>query len=862
MPSLHFSRLPTAVKPTKYTVDYDVIDLDRFRFEGNERIDIAIVEATSTITCHAVELWVHSVSLTTQDGKTIACAEIRHVDKDESVTFVFPETLAAGTTAVLSLRFHGILNDKLKGFYRSQYTQDGESRTMAVTQFEACDARRALVCWDEPAIKAKFQISMVTRPDREAISNTPVVSTCVRTSKSNPNIQEKHWQFAETPIMSTYLLAMVVGEFDFVSDYTKEGVLVRVYTPVGHSERGRFALRVGTECLSFFTAKFGIPYPLAKLDMLAIPDFAAGAMENWGVVTYRERVLLVDEATSSYSQRLMAGHVVCHELAHQWFGNLVTMEWWTELWLNEGFARFMEHEAMHAIFPTWNIWGNFIQDPLAIQKDSMVSSHPIEVVVHHPHEIDQVFDVIAYRKGAAVIRMLASFVGSDKFYIGMHNYLTQYAYGNAKTVDLWSALEAASGLKMTAMAHTWTTQTGLPVVTVSKARDGRLELTQRRFFSDGLEHKDSTAWDIPLTYVTEAGVVHAGIWKAPEHSTFYLDVPTHAEWIKLNAAQQGFYLVNYSSELWHALKAPVASKALDVVDRVALLQTSFVLARAGHLGIGDVLNFAQAYAHDTEFLVWKELSANLVKYADLFDDEAWFPEFQQYLRKLYAPIMKQLTWTKSPSDDDLTSELRSQVIAMLGLAKDPDVVAEASARFLAAASRTEPLPADLRTVIYRIHIANTKAPEDAFEYLTTLHDRTDAAEIKLECINTLGQFPQKALKKRAIEWGLQNVRSQDISSVFSGVASSSAGSKLAWSYIQENWDALNAKYSEPRLFGRILTFSLRKFHDHLDDIETFLEPRRKPGYERSLNEALEAIRTKSVIYKRDGAALQALLSAP
>ncbi|RHY85163.1 hypothetical protein DYB35_013959, partial [Aphanomyces astaci] len=263
-----------------YTVDYDVIDLDRFRFEGTERVEVDIVEATSTITCHAVELWVHSVTLSVhgQDVAPVEADEIRYIAKDESVTFVFPSTIPAGSKATLSLSFHGILNDKLKGFYRSQYTQDGESRTMAVTQFEACDARRALVCWDEPAIKASFQLSMVTPVDREAISNTPVLSTLVRPSKTNPKQLEKRWQFDETPVMSTYLLAMVVGEFDFVSGFTKEGVVVRVYTPVGRSERGQFALKVATQCLSFFTHKFGIPYPLAKLDMLAIPDFNAGIM--------------------------------------------------------------------------------------------------------------------------------------------------------------------------------------------------------------------------------------------------------------------------------------------------------------------------------------------------------------------------------------------------------------------------------------------------------------------------------------------------------------------------------------------------------------------------------------------------------
>ncbi|KAG9401552.1 hypothetical protein AC1031_009422 [Aphanomyces cochlioides] len=853
-----FARLLTAVKPVKYTVDYDVIDLDRFRFEGNESIDIAIVEATSTITCHAVELWVHSVSLTTQDGKTIACAEIRHVDKDESVTFVFPETLAAGTTAILSLRFHGILNDKLKGFYRSQYTQDGESRTMAVTQFEACDARRALVCWDEPAIKAKFQISMLTRPDREAISNTPVVSTCVRASKSNPNIQEKHWQFAETPIMSTYLLAMVVGEFDFVSDYTKEGVLVRVYTPVGHSERGRFALRVATQCLSFFTAKFGIPYPLAKLDMLAIPDFAAGAMENWGVVTYREARLLIDDKASSLSQKTDTARTVCHELAHQWFGNLVTMEWWTELWLNEGFARFMEFEAVHDIFPEWNVWGTFVQDitlGTAMEKDAMLSSHPIEVVVHHPDEVDQIFDVISYAKGASVIRMLANFIGIDKFYIGMHNYLTKFAYGNAKTVDLWYALEAASGAKITAMAHTWTTQTGFPVVTVSKNADGSLSLTQQRFLSNGPEDTTSK-WDIPLTFLNSSDCHNAGIWTA-DQASFKIDGDS---WVKLNADHTAFYLVNYPSELWQALKAPVAALTLNKLDRVSLLHSAFVLARAGLLPVTEALDFSQAYANEPEYLVWKELSQSLSVYLRLFSKETWFPKFQEYLQRLYKSVMADLTWEKKGTDVEITSNFRRDVISMLGAAKEPSTIAEATARFRAAVAQPGSLSADLRSIVYSINARNTTTPEDDFAYLQSVYLKSNFIEEKLNVLSALGRFVPENIKIRALDWAVQNVRSQDIQYVFGSVGNSD--SNVSWKYVQDNWAALSAKYSGVVL-GRIVCASIVGFQNEQDaaNVDAFLEDKPKAAYARPLESTMEKIRTRAAMYSRDVATLEAWINA-
>ncbi|RHY28098.1 hypothetical protein DYB32_006265 [Aphanomyces invadans] len=783
-----FARLPTTVKPIKvvldvfyYTVDYDVIDLDRFRFEGTERVDVSIVEATSTITCHAVELWVHSVSLAIHHddspGTVVAADEVRYITKDEAVTFVFPLTIPAGSKATLSLQFHGILNDKLKGFYRSQYTQDGELRTMAVTQFEACDARRALVCWDEPAIKASFQLSMVTPVDREAISNTPVLSTLVRPSKSNPKRLEKVWQFDETPVMSTYLLGMVVGEFDFVSGFTKEGVVVRVYTPVGRSDRGKFALRVATQCLSFFTEKFGIPYPLAKLDMLAIPDFDAGI-----------RTL-----------------------------------------------------------PSFELFVQDITMATAMQKDAMESSHPIEVIVHHPDEVDQIFDVISYAKGASVIRMLANFIGVDKFYVGMHNYLTKFAYGNAKTVDLWQALEAASGLNITAMAHTWTTQMGFPVVTVTK--DGpTISLTQQRFLANGAEDTVSK-WDVPLTYITpSAGVHNAGIWVASQPS-IRLDIGD-APWVKVNASQTGFYLVNYPSELWTALETPVAQLELDTVDRVSLLHSIFVLARAGLVATTDALQFSQAYAAEPEYLVWKELSENLAVYLRLFKHETWFPAFQAYIQRLYSNVMAQLTWNALPTDNDLTTNFRRDVIAMLAAAKDPAVAAEASTRFHASLASPSSLSADLRSIVYSIHVRTAPDSDAAFSHLQHVYETSNFIEEKLDVLGALGRFSSHALKSRALEWAVANVRSQDIQYVFGSV--SADGSTVAWEYVQAQWDALSAKYSQV-VVGRILCASIASFQTESDAsaVEAFLVGRPQGAFARPLATVLENIRTKAAMYARD-----------
>ncbi|OQR90205.1 puromycin-sensitive aminopeptidase [Achlya hypogyna] len=852
-----FARLPTNVKPIKYTLDFDVIDLDRCRFEGTEKIDVAIVEDTTTITCHAVELWVDNVSIAVEGGKAIAVDEIRYTKFDEAVTFVFPSVLPAGATATLTLSFHGILNDKLKGFYRSEYTQNGERRVMAVTQFEACDARRAFVCWDEPAIKAKFQISMVTPVDREAISNTHVLSTLVRPVK-NAHITkhaasyEKKWCFAETPIMSTYLVGMVVGEFDYVSAYTAEGVLVRVYTPVGRSERGRFALNVATKCLSFFTHKFGIPYPLTKLDMLAIPDFNAGAMENWGVVTYREMRLLIDERESSIAQKTATARTVCHELAHQWFGNLVTMEWWTSLWLNEGFARFMEFDAVDHIFPEWNMWTSFVQDitmGLAMAKDAMLTSHPIEVEVHHPDEVDQIFDTISYAKGASVIRMLANVVGLDQFYAGVHNYLVAHSYGNAVTEDLWDAFEAASGMQITAMANMWTKQTGFPVLTVTRGDGATLQLSQTRFLAFG-DDVEGSKWDVPVTLATPDATSETAIW-AHADETFSLDLPD-APWYKLNANQTGFYLVNYPAEDWTALQAPVQSLALGVVDRVSLLSSVFMLARAGVVGCADALAFSTAFASEPEYLCWKELSENLQAYTSLFHGDECTPALRAYIQGLYANVHATLGWDPLPTDVEMTSNFRRIVLAMLGGAKDPAVLAEASRRFHAGG-----LSADLRSVVYSLHAR--QAGREAFDYFATTYTSSDFIEEQLDCLANIGKVP--GLKAEALAWGVASVRAQDIQYVFSSVASDMVGAALAWDYVQENWEALNAKFT-PIQVGRILASSIARFQseERATEVEAFLATRQHPAYARSVDATLERIRTRAAMYARDQDGMRAWLA--
>ncbi|CAI5726827.1 unnamed protein product [Peronospora destructor] len=876
-----FARLPTCIVPSKYFLDY-VIDLDHCRFEVNEHVHLSVLQSTRRIICHALELHVFDVSVSLKDRVTpIPCSKICYLVADQTVELLLDDELPAGSMAVLTLTCHGELNDKLRGFYRSAYDHEleYETRFMAVTQFEACDARRAFVCWDEPAIKAKFEISLTCDVHLTAISNTHVVQTLVRPRAKNSHIRtlsrskeatlEKLWRFAETPVMSTYLVGMVLGEFDSVSSVTKEGVLVSVYTPVGRSDRGKFALEVGAKALSFYTKRFGIPYPLKKMDMLAIPDFAAGAMENWGVITYRETRLLIDEQLSSFGQKMATARTVCHEIAHQWFGNMVTMEWWTGLWLNEGFARFMEFEAVHHIFPEWNVWEVFVQDitmRVAMGKDCMLTSHPIEVKVNHPNEVDQIFDVISYAKGASIIHMLSQYLGRDVFYRGIHEYLVSFSYCNAHTQDLWEALEQASGQQVSSMASGWTSQTGYPIVTLSD--DGKL--VQERFVADKAlkatvsesQSNVGVSWDIPLTFVASDNpkeVKRVGIWERNLSETATATLATKlsalastdsAWWIKLNADQAGFYLVNYSSDGWNRLQNPVREKVLGAVDRMSLLNSIFAFARSGVLPVSRALDFSFAYAEESEHLCWKEISSNMRFYCTLYNSDTFYPRLQAYIRQLFASVMKRLTWKAVAGESSTVAPFRRDVISMLALGDDPEVIAEAQCLFQAYFYDSSALTADLRSVIF-----NAQARRgDAFhlKQLRERYETSDFIEEKLDCLTALGLFKPLELKHEVITWGLKNVRSQDIQYVFSSVAADAPGATYAWEYVKEHWAELNVQY-RPLIVGRIVMSVISRFQTeaHAQEVEAFLETRKHSSYTQLLDASLERIRVNSVCYQRN-----------
>ena len=626
-------RLSKDVMPLEYDIQLKP-DLENFTFEGIETINLSLLKKTKTITLHSKEIEIITADILNgkdprHGGASKIFAKISYDKKRETATFVFPVFLNG--KAKLTLVFRGILNDKMRGFYRSRYNIGDKEHHMATTQFEATDARRAFPCFDEPAQKAIFYVSLIVPKGKTAISNTLPVS--VKEHEAGFEIVK----FSPTPKMSTYLLAFIVGDFEYLESKTKRGVRVRVYTLLNKKHQAKFALDCAVKTLEFYEKYFDVKYPLPVLDMIAIPDFASGAMENWGAITYRESALLVDENHSSTSNKQWVALVIAHELSHQWFGNLVTMEWWTHLWLNEGFASYIEYLAVNKLFPKWDIWTQFSTSDLgvALRLDALATTHPIEVEVHHPDEIGEIFDEVSYSKGASMIRMLADYLGEENFRNGLRYYLKKHSYKNTETVHLWQAFEKISKKPVAKIMQNWTSKPGYPVVK-AEMKNSELSLSQTRFFASPIskeKNKEKTMWQIPislksrnitqkyfLSRLSQAVEPRRSKFSAENYATAKKVVSSDF-YLKINIGETGFYRTAYSTELLEKLIAPVLEKKLSPRDRLGIIRDLFALSEAGTIPTTDALKFLQAFKNEDNYTVWLEIAMGLSRLEQLLPEE-------------------------------------------------------------------------------------------------------------------------------------------------------------------------------------------------------------------------------------------------
>mmetsp|Transcript_85496 Transcript_85496/g.147813 ORF Transcript_85496/g.147813 Transcript_85496/m.147813 type:complete len:889 (-) Transcript_85496:87-2753(-) len=857
--------LPSDVLPEQYDLTLEP-DLERFSFEGLVKISCEVSVATDEVTLHARDLLVSSAKFIPCDGgKELEAEEIALKPKKMTVKLGFDEVLPVGK-GVIEIKFTGILNDKMAGFYRSQYTDSkGVKRHLATTQFEAIDARRCFPCWDEPARKAVFVVTMVYPADLTAISNMPPSRVVVEKGG------KKRETFMPTPKMSTYLLAFCVGEFEYIGGTTKGGTLARVYACPGNTARCDYALKVCIRALEFYNEFFGIPYPLPKVDMIAIPDFSAGAMENWGLITYREVALLCDEKTVSATQKQRICSVIAHELAHQWFGNLVTMGWWDDLWLNEGFANWMQTFASDKLHPEWNIWETYVgvEQQRALQLDALRSSHPIQVPIKEAEEVEEVFDAISYCKGGSVVRMIYAVLGEEKFQEGLKLYFSRHQFGNTETIDLWNAWKDVSGKPIDQMMGSWTEQMGFPLLKVlNDPSDGSdaVEVEQCWFLADGSIQAgdDSKAWFTPVLMGSDKGTAPVTFMEPPSKKQKLScgGCANSASWVKLNYGQHVPVRVLYPEGMMSKLSAGVAS--LPAEDRIGLLSDSFALAKAGAMDAMQLVQLLKGFGGETNDKVWAELQATLGglnKVVGQGLSAETSQAFVAFASKLVSPAFALVGWEASPSDDDNRKKLRSTLVDAVAkyCYKDAAIVADAMKRFeafVAAPNDSSVLSADIRPAVLSIAM-QSQGTEAVFDKLVAAHDAASDGAVKIHIYSAMGAAPTPALKAKVLDW-LQGdaVRSQDLIYIPMGMATGSKeGADTIFAFIKDKYDFIHAKLGTTSmiLFNHFVRISGAGFvtEEKAVEVEEFWKSR--PCYkmiEKSLSQTKEGVLSSAKFVER------------
>eukprot|EP01135_Chromosphaera_perkinsii_P002272 Nk52_evm58s221 gene=Nk52_evmTU58s221 len=851
---------PDSVVPVHYDLTFKP-DLERFTFSGSETIKVNIVKATNVITMNSKQIEIQSASVKAK-GSSIPAKDIIFDTAKETVELIFDQTLGLEDGAEIFVEFTGMLNDSMAGFYRSAYIDEAskERRHMAVTQFEAADARRAFPCWDKPYLKATFNVTLVVPKDRVALSNMPEKEKEIKYMSENGR-ELKSVPFETTPVMSTYLLAFVVGEFDHIEATTKGGVKVRVFTPIGKTDEGTFALKVATETLDFFCEYFDIAYPLPKSDLIAIPDFAAGAMENWGLVTYRSVLLLYNEKTTPAVIKQRIAYVIGHELAHQWFGNLVTMQWWSELWLNEGFATWVGWLATDHLFPDWKVWEQFIinEQNRAFSLDALHSSHPIKVDVPSDTKVDDIFDAISYSKGASIIKMLANYLGLDDFKKGLQLYLKKNAYKNAATDDLWDALSTVSGKPVKRLMDNWTMQMGYPVVSLEGNANGCCHAKQARFLSTGKDENDKSKWIIPLSLNTGDVVENSLLMEDEE-----MDLSSKGGFIKLNHETSGFFRVQYSPELIPTLGPLVKAKKLSAEDRVGLVSDVFSLAAAGYCPTESALALLDYYEGEDSFVVWSEISSQLSKLQSTWYEQGSevSAKLKALKRKLFGPLVAKYGWEPISGETHLDAMLRSIAIGNAGMAGEEKVVAEAKRRFdIYCKGEKSIIHPDMRGSVFSIVLRN--GDEATYNEVKKLLEQAESQDQKVTLLSSIGSGATPDLVKKALELVHSDiVRAQDVPALLRGCAVNSFGRKVTWHFLRDNWAKIYEKFSTTAmLLGRTVEYctDLLASHSDADEIEQFFKVNNGSEVERNLKQSLERIRAAADWIKRDALSVETWL---
>ncbi|XP_017267900.1 endoplasmic reticulum aminopeptidase 1b [Kryptolebias marmoratus] len=813
-------RLPQTVSPLHYdlTIHPNLTTLD---FTGVVRISLDVHEDTSVVILHAKQMQVSNVLLLAPGGARPL--RVLEYPRFHQLALLSDSVLAKGRKYEVQLEFAANLSDSFHGFYKSSYrTSSGEVRVMASTQFEATFARGAFPCFDEPAFKANFTIRITREPRHIAISNMPKVKTV----ELPGGLLEDH--FDTTVKMSTYLVAYIVSDFLSVSRTTQHGVQISIYSVPEKINQTAFALDAAVKLLDFYDDYFDIPYPLPKQDLAAIPDFQSGAMENWGLTTYRETGLLFDPDKSSASDKLAITKVIAHELAHQWFGNLVTMEWWNDLWLNEGFAKFMEFISLDITYPDLHVDNFFLGKCFeAMEVDSLSSSHPVSTPVENPTQIQEMFDDVSYDKGACILNMLRDFLTPEAFEIGIIRYLKRFSYQNTVNSHLWESLtdicssddldegrmkhvefcskrKLQSGaskwysgdeLDVKAIMDTWTLQEGFPLVTV-EVRGREVRLSQERFLrADDLSLTEGYLWQIPLTYQTSvSNTIHRFLLKT---KTDVLYLPEEVDWVKFNVNMSGYYMVHYAGEGWGSIINLLHHNhtALSGNDRASLIQNVFQLVGVGKVRLDTALELSLYLSRETEIMAVTQGFGELVPLYKLMEKRD-MPELENqmkgYIVDLFRDLINQQEWTDSGSVSQRV--LRSYLLLFACVRNYEPCLKKATRLFnqWKDSDGTMSLPVDITMAVFVVGARTPEGWNFLFEKFRSSMQMSVRSRIKTAMTVTPLQDKLEWMMEQSLNGEV--MKTQDLPDIVVSVARNPRGYKLAWDFLRANWVTLIKKF--------------------------------------------------------------------
>ncbi len=842
--SLHAQRLPTSVRPDHYKLTLTP-DLKKATFTGDEFIDVTLNQPMSAITLNAAEIDFQTV--TAKAGGKEQTAKVA-LDKDkQQATFTFPAELPSGE-ATLHIQYTGILNNQLRGFYLSKTAK----RNYAVTQFEPTDARRAFPSFDEPAYKATFDISLVVDKGDTAISNTNIVK-----DTPGPDSNEHTLTFATTPKMSTYLVAFLVGDFQCLSG-SSDGVPIRACATPDKVQYGHLALSSAEYILHYYDTYFGIKYPMPKLDMIALPDFEAGAMENFGAITYRETDLLADENNASVSTKKNIALVVAHEMAHQWFGDMVTMEWWNNLWLNEGFATWMENKPVEAWKPEWNI----AQDVASglnstLNLDAQRVTRTIRANAETPDQINEMFDGITYGKAGAMLLMVENYLGEDVFRQGVHNYLAAHMYGNATAEDFWNAQTQNSHKPVDKIMESLVAQPGEPLLTFAPAAAGQVSVTQKRFFLNpqAASGEQQQNWTIPVCF--KFGIADKACELLSQQQQT-LKTP-QAQFLFANAGGKGYYRTAYDPKDYHTLLSNVES-GLQPTERISVVGNEFALVRAGQSSVGDYLNLAAALKSDTSADVISSVASGVrTVYNQIASTDDERKELSAWVRETFSPELKQLG-QPSASDTPERRELRASLFGLVGqYGNDPAVVEQAkqiTTQFLKDPSSVDATLAQPAAVVAAEH-----GDAQLFDALQAASQSSKNPEVQDGALRTLAFFSNPELAKRSLDYAVSGkVRNQDSVIQLAIMLQQPQTRDIAWQYIQANWPKVKAQTTT--MMGGALVGSSGSFcsAEKRQEVTSFFTTNKVPAAERALKRAQDQISDCIDLRAAQGPKLQSWLA--